>query len=354
MKILYRNLRHGVIKVRIENLDDLWYLSSVVKKGDVVRGKTERRIEAKSDITRSGKSERRTVSMEIRVEKTDFRSDADTLRIAGTIEQGPEDIVSVGSHHTFNITEGTTISIKKGRWFNEEIERLKEAERATLRPKILIAVIDEGEANIGLVRESKVKYYSLSKAIGGKYDTKGRGGRKTEFYRDTEKFILDTLKRENISSVIIAGAGFEKDNFHSFLKERNQEVCKMVILEGIGSYGVNGIKEVMSRPVMQKISEEINAAREIRLINRALAEIGKDSGLCIYSMGDSENAADIGAIETLIVCDDLFLKERGRVERIMNTVRSRKGNVHLINHEGEAGQQLNALGGIAAILRFKV
>ena len=47
-------------------------------------------------------------------------------------------------------------------------------------------------------------------------------------------------------------------------------------------------------------------------------------------------------------------KEREKIERLMNSVKNSKGYVHILNHENEAGQQLESLGGIAATLRFRI
>ena len=44
MKILKRNLKKGEIKLRIENLDDLWYLSQIIDSNDLVSGSTLRKI----------------------------------------------------------------------------------------------------------------------------------------------------------------------------------------------------------------------------------------------------------------------------------------------------------------------
>lgn len=340
------------MKLMVENLDDLWYLSSVVQTGDLVKTKTERRIKAKEDMARSKKGERRVFTLVVRVEKADFKSDSDTFRITGTVEQGPEDLVAIGSHHTFNVEKGTKLTIVKDRLSPIDLDRLREAERASLRPKILIVVVDEGEATFGLVRESKIQYYELSKLIGGKYDIKGRNERKLEFYRDTAKFMSEIISRENLSAVIIAGAGFEKENFRKFLSENYPELAEKSVMENIGSHGRNGINEVMKRSGVQKIIAEITSARDVQLVHKLLEEIGKDSGLAVYGMKDIENAANSGAIKKLLVCDDLFLKDREKIENMMKTVKSTKGEVHLINHEGEAGKQLSSLGGIGAILRF--
>jgi len=309
------------VKLQIENLDDLWYLSGVINRGDLVRTKTERRIKTKEDMARSKKGERRVFTLTVRVEKADFSSDSDTYRIAGVVEQGPEDLVSIGSHHTFNVEKGTTLKIIKERWSP-------------------------------MIRESKIEYYELSRSIGGKYDIRGRRGRKMEFYRDTAKFLSEVLSRENISAIIIAGAGFEKENFRRFLSENYPGLAEKSVMENISSHGRNGVNEVMRRPKTQKIIEEITSARDVRLVHELLTEIGKDSGLGIYGLKDIETAAGSGAIKKLLVCDNIFLKNRKKLEDLMYMVKSARGEVHLINHRGEAGRQLNSLGGAAALLRY--
>ena len=352
MKIMYMNRRHGVVKLQVENLDDLWYLSGVINKGDLVRTKTERRIKAREDMARSKKGERRVFTLTVRVEKADFNPDSETYRISGIVEQGPEDLISMGSHHTFNVEKGTTLKIIKERWSPTDLDRLREAEKAARRPKILIVVVDEGEATFGLIRESKIEYHELSRSIGGKYDIRGRRKRKMEFYGETAKFLSEMLSRENISAIIIAGAGFEKENFRRFLSEKYPELAEKSVMENISSHGRNGVSEVMKRSKIKKIIEEITSARDVRLVHELLTEIGKDSGLGIYGLKDIETAAGLGAIKKLLICDNFFLKNRKRLEDLMYMVKSARGEVHLINHRGEAGRQLNSLGGVAALLRY--
>ncbi len=354
MKIFQKDLRHGKVKVGIENLDDLWYLSNVICPGDLISSKTERRIKGKDDMERAGKSERVTITIILRVEKADFKLENDTYRITGIITEGPEDLVSIGSHHTINAEKDTILTIIKEHWSNYELDRLKDAEKSALRPKILIAVIDVGDAEIALVRESKIERYDLSKAIGGKYDTKGRAERKQEFYKDTTDALAGILAKENISGIIIAGAGFEKENFYKYLSEKNPHIAKIATLENIGSHGEAGVNEVMKRSKAKRIDEEINAAKDVRMLSRVLEELGKESGLAVYGLTDAENASSSGAVETLIVCDDQFIKNRQRMEPLMQNVKNARGEVHILNHAGDAGKQLTSLGGIAGVLRYKI
>jgi len=69
-----------------------------------------------------------------------------------------------------------------------------------------------------------------------------------------------------------------------------------------------------------------------------------------------ENADMYGAIETLLVSDltlrSLPNEKRLALEKIMNEVEAKNGKIVVISSEHEAGEKLQALGGIAALLRF--
>jgi protein pelota len=89
-------------------------------------------------------------------------------------------------------------------------------------------------------------------------------------------------------------------------------------------------------------------------MEEVLKEIGKDSGLAVYGPKEVEDAGNAGAVLKLLVCDDFFLRNRKRVGELMEAVGSARGDVHLMNHVGEAGRQLSSIGGIAALLRYKL
>ncbi|MFH0859903.1 MAG: mRNA surveillance protein pelota [Candidatus Altiarchaeota archaeon] len=354
MKILKSDLRHGFVKARSENLDDLWYLSHVIMPGDLVTSVSYRRIKDKEDIGRSSGGERRPVRLKIRVEKTEFKSETGSFRISGIITEGPEDLVSVGSHHTFTVEHGTVLDIVKERWSEVDFSRLKEAERSTFRPKLLVAVIDEGEASIGLVRESQIKYYEITKTIGGKYDTAQRKSRKDEFYSEVGGLLEQLIQSDSIAKTIVAGPGFEKENFLNYLREHSPAISGNCILEHTGSSGRNGVIEVLKRDETRKVIEESASVKDIQLVEKLLENIGKDSGLGAYGLGDVESAINLGAVEALLVTDNEFVRDRERLDANMQNVKASRGLVHIVNSESEAGRQLNSLGGVGAILRFRV
>ena len=131
----------------------------------------------KSDKIRSEKLERVPVKLEIMVEKIEFSKDVIRLRATGVITQGEE----VGSYHTFNIDEGSTITITK-KWKNYQLERIDRAIKDTLTPKILIICIEEGDADFGIITQYRIDFpVSVSKALLGNTKHLSRDKDKREF-----------------------------------------------------------------------------------------------------------------------------------------------------------------------------
>lgn len=352
MRVLFKDLRRGVVKVRVENLDDLWYLSQIVVPGDLVRGESARRVKDKEDKRSSG-GERKVVTLGVRVEKIEFKSDTSTLRISGVIEEGPEDIVALGSHHTLGVEFDSVVSIVK-QWSSVLLELMQNASKSTWRPKILVVVVDEGEATLGLLRDSSIQYGELSRNIGGKYDLKGRADRKKAFYEELTGMVEGVVGKENVSNVILAGAGFEKDSYLDYLKESRRDLAGKCIVENTGSSGRNAINEVIKRPALKTTVEDANSALDIKLVDELLTNISKDSGLAVYGLKDVESSVNAGAVEVLLVSDSIFYRERNKLEGMMKLVGQNRGRFHIINHEGEAGKQLDSIGGVAALLRYRI
>ena len=149
MRVLKRNLRggDGEISILAETLDDLWHLKYIIEKGDLVFAVTKRKADAATDKLRPEKVEKKVIRLGVRVESLEFHKFSNRLRVHGVIEYG----MDIGSHHTLNIEEATELSIVKV-WKKDQLERIDEAEAASRRPSVIIVAVEEGDADIGLVR----------------------------------------------------------------------------------------------------------------------------------------------------------------------------------------------------------
>ncbi|HEY9205412.1 MAG TPA: mRNA surveillance protein pelota [Candidatus Methanoperedens sp.] len=346
MKVLKKELRfnEGEISLITESLDDLWHLKYILEPGDMVYAFTKRRIEGATDKIRPEKADKKTVRLGIKVEKVEFHKFSNRLRVHGTIVEG----MDAGAYHTLNIEEGTDFSIIK-KWKNDQLERIKEAEIASRRPKVIIATIEEGEACIGVVRQFGVEESSsLRQSLG-----KGEGNKRNEFFGE----LASQLKwaAEKVDAVILAGPGFTKEDFQEFIKTREPELSKKTVLEDTSSIGVSGFQEVLRRGAVDRIMQESRIGREAKLIEELMKEISIN-GKAAYGMADVRNAQSLGAIETLLITDELLRTEResDSIDDFLRDVERSQGNIVVFSTEFEPGRKLESLGSIAAILRFRI
>ena len=49
MKILKKDIRHGEVKLLVETPEDVWYVSQLLDPGDVIKGKTPRKVKVSEE-----------------------------------------------------------------------------------------------------------------------------------------------------------------------------------------------------------------------------------------------------------------------------------------------------------------
>ncbi len=344
MRILKKNLRgdEGEIALLPESLDDLWHLQHLIARGDLVFALTHRKVPAIADKARPEKMERKTVRLGVKVEDIEFHMYSNWLRLHGIIKSG----MDVGAYHTLNIEVGTELSILKYHWRPDILARIDEAVAESQRPKVVIALIEEGEATIGVLRQFGVQTAAELRQGSGKgsgEDT--RGG----FLRDVARAI-DTTAKDG-AEVILAGPGFTKEDLKKVIDSNLPDLAKRIAMDDTSSIGRSGFQEVLRRGSVKSVLEASRIAREALLIEDLFREIATD-GKAAYGIKEVETARNYGAIEKLLVLDELA--RRGKVDEIMREVADARGKVVIFSSDFEPGDRLRSLGGVAALLRFKI
>lgn len=350
MRILYEDIKKGLIELVPETLDDLWHLSHIIKPRDILYSKTTRRIQdTTGERIRSDRGLKKTFFLGIKVEDVSFHKYTGKLRATGTIEHGPEDLIPLGSHHTLDLKQNNPIKIKKDKWSRWDIKRLKDAIEASKKPSAVIVAIEDNVADLGIVRQYGMDYYGpiIGRIPGKRIVQKDRREAVIDFYNEIAKALLEF---EDIQSIVIAGPGFAKGDFYEFLSEKYPEKAKISAIESTGSGGRAGIREVLKKGIMEKLAAESRIAQEMRLVGMVLEEIGKSSNLVAYGREEVREASQAGAVDRLLVIDKLVHEED--IEKIMDMVENMGGRVMIVSSEHEGGKQLIALGGIAALLRY--
>jgi len=71
-----------------------------------------------------------------------------------------------------------------------------------------------------------------------------------------------------------------------------------------------------------------------------------------YGPEEVQRAVAMGAVETLAILDSVVRKNRSGA--LMSAVENARGKIVVISERFEAGMKLESLGGVAALLRFKL
>jgi len=346
MRLVFKDLKKGIIKLIPENMDDLWHLYNIIDKGDLVKALTFRTVEQKGDKIRAKKGEKKPMVLTIRVENVEFHDFSDRLRIHGIIEEGPQDI---GSHHTINLKAGDykEITIIKEKWAPHHLRRIDEALRSRGKNDVIVISLDDEEACIAVIRNSGVQIIAeIESGKSGKlYESEDR--EKEYFAR-----IVNVVKNlEEDIPIVISGPGFTKERFASCGKEKEPEIFRRVFLCSSGNAGVNGVYEVIKSGMIDRIVSDNRVIKETRLIERFIEELAKD-GAVTYGKKEVLDALNIGAVSHLLILDSIAKTKEG--EDILTLARDRGANFTIINSKIEAGKKLEGFGGIVAFLRFKL
>jgi len=339
------------IAVVPESLDDLWHLTYVIEPGDSVSADTTRRIQRDDDMTRDTGGSREPMWIELAVGDTEFAKFSNRLRVGGEITDcSRED--QLGFHHTFNVEPYDELTVEK-RWKPDQLERLREAVEAADQPDVAVATVEEGAAYVHSVAQYGVEERA---SISG---TTGKG----EYARDRGELFEElaaVLQRLDAEAIILAGPGFTKRDALEYVEDAAPQVAEKIQVVDTASVGDRGVHEVLKRGAVDRIQTETRISKEAELIDELTARIASGSE-ATYGIEAVAEAAEYGAVETLLVSDERLRAERAGegewdrdVNGVIESVEQQGGDVTVFSHEFDPGQQLESLGGIAALLRYRI
>jgi protein pelota len=347
MKVVIKDLKHGEIKLIAENLDDIWHLYNIIDQGDLVRAVTFRTNEQKDDKIRSKKSEKKRMKLGIRVSDIKFHEFSDRLRIQGKIEEGPQEI---GSFHTFNIESENMdeLAIVKKEWKDHQLQRIDEAVKHRNQSIITFVCLDEESATIAILRQSGVQYITdiNSNRSGKMYESKDT---EHEYFGEIISVVKNNKTKD--SMLLILGPGFTREHFIKYGRDKEPQLFEKSIIYGTGNSGMNGIQEAIKTGIIDQITKENRVVFETNLVEKLFEEIKKD-GFATYGEEDVKNALIRGAVDRLLITDLLIRKKIG--EELLFLAKQNKSDFTIINTIHEAGKKMDGMGGVAALLRYRI
>ncbi|MGB7787125.1 mRNA surveillance protein pelota [Methanoregula sp.] len=340
MKVEFGEIKcnFGEIRLLPESIDDLWHLQHLIAPGDLVFATTFRSVDAANDKIRPEKTEKRPVRLGLRVDRLEFSEHGIRLRLTGLIEHG----IDTGAFHTINVETGYEISVIK-QWRPLDLERIERAKKASVYGVIHILTVEEGEAELFRLRQYGPESAMTITAGSGKgAETESR----SSFFEQVMSAIADIS-----GPLIIAGPGFIKDDFVKFAKNRNSSGADRAIVVETRRIGRGAVQEVIGRGALDKLIGDLQLSREVRMMDEVLRRIAQE-GAVAYGRMEVADAIGFGAVEQVLIADTLLRDPE--IMALIETAEGMRADVVVLSSAFEPGERLTALGGIAALLRYKM
>jgi protein pelota len=347
MKIINTNFKKGLVKVRVDDNEDLWTLKKIISQDDEVSSETTRVIK-KED--REGI--RKKMFLRLIVSKCEFMQATFTLKVLGRIVEGPE-VVAPGRHHSFNINPGSIVQIKKESWNAYEKKTLLKSEKKPVR--VLVTILDSREATHALIN-NKVKELFTHHAALPRKDQQGYDKKVRDYYSEVIKQSSQAFNDHKAQFLIIAGPGFAPEELFKAMKSENKELLSKALREHTNHTGLLGVKELIRSGVIKKVIKVSELTEEAGLVNEFFEQVSKERKVK-YGLKKVAEIADSGAVKSLLISEELITDFRKRkrfkeIEDIINMVEKKGAKIDFIGLNHEEGRRFYKFGGIGALLRY--
>ncbi|KAL9172651.1 hypothetical protein ABFS82_03G061700 [Erythranthe guttata] len=197
----------------------------------------------------------------------------------------------------------------------------------------------------------------------------GRGGQSAVRFGlaelATQLYIDPATNQANVSGLILAGsADFKTELSQSdmFDPRLGAKVVKLVNVSYGGETGFNQAIELSA-----EILSDVKFVQEKWLIGKFFDEISQDSGKYVFGVEDTIKGLEMGAVEVLIVWEDLdvnryLFKNRATDEIVVKYFDDKDAELEVqeemplfvTNRSQEGSQFCKGFGGIGGILRYQV
>ncbi len=330
--------------------EDLWTLRLVLRRGDYVYTRVTRDVSIKN----SKEKERKPIEVKLKVDNVDFQPLSGRLRIFGVIVEGPERFGIKGKHQSAYIFVGSKIIAERyPSWDERTINKLKSSGP---KGKAIAIAIDYDEYAISLITPLGV-YNIEYRPLG--LSGKGSDSREKEIedlVNDLAKALLEYIKREKTSVLILAGPGTLKNLIEEKIKKMSDKI--RVVIDNVSNGGIAGINEVLRRQSVLKALKEFHSLQAQEVLDEFMHYISKDPKFVVYTLEDVYNAAKIGAIDKLVILDKLLYsineEERTKAEEILISSEKSGAKVFIVTEDFPSSSTLIGLGGIIGILRYSL
>lgn len=325
-----------------QNIEDLWIIKSVTDVKDKISGQSYRRTRGNEA---DDESARKPIFVSIEIEKFDFSSELNSLRFTGKIiESKPQELAPVGEFHTLEIQLNKTYTLEKEHFFKHQLDLLNS--NSSLEQSILLVALDDEKANVFQLTNTGTK--ELLKISSGKH---GKRYSSDFDYSNYFNEIFSVVSRYD-TQVIVAGPGNTKLKLSDVFKTKINNIKLLVI--NLSNTDRSSIRELFKKKEVSRFFTNSIIYKEQKILDDFLENLGKDNKKAIYGLKEIEKAIDFGAIETILVSEELWKKDLDKISELIKKAEKQKMKVHIVDSSHETNKPLKSFGGIIANLRYSI
>jgi len=354
----------GTASLITEESEDLWHLFNLVAKGDTVKASTIRKIQREGS-TGSVQTETKKIMMTIEVKSIEYDAAGDCIRFSGkNCEENQW--VKMGAHHTLDIELNNKITLGKDRWDFMHLQSLDAATDVHKTADSAVVLIEAGTANFHLLTAVLAKdVHRVSISLPRKrVTTTGYDKAVVRFFEQVYAGIRDHVSLDLVKCVVLAGPGFVKDDFLTWMMQRATQAGDTQILQKKSVFVTahascvhrQALKELLADEQVQKSILNTKAAEHLKALESFYQMVKNEPDRVCYGPKQVREAVEKCAVSTLMVADSLFrnanVGTRRQYVEMTESVKDAGSIVHIFSSQHVSGQQLAQLSGIAAVLRF--
>ena len=223
-----------------------------------------------------------------------------------------------------------------------------------------LIVMDRRDGSIALLKgKSVIPLVQIKSNVPGKTRAGGqsaqrferlREGAAKDFYKKLGDLAKDEfLEKKELKGIIVGGPGQTKYDFIDGNYITDQVKKKIIATKDLSYTGDFGMKELIEKSKDVLANEEI--AKEKGIMDNFFEKLAKDPGIVTYGEKEVRSALEKGAVDTILVSESL---EDEKIEELEEKAQNLRSKLEIISTETSEGTQLEKLGKIAAILRYRL
>ena len=349
MEILQQDLRKNTFEIKIDTPEDLLFLALFIEPEDTVHAWTTRQLKYSRGL-KTERGERVKVYMGLKVIKIEYDDFREALRVHGIVVQAPDYLEAQGTHHTITLAPGNIVKIVKNKVYKYQTELIN----YFTKTQIKIALISIGNQEIAVSELTqagiKIKYtikVSLQKT---EKETK-----LSTIYANIVKELKSKLEvfKDKYSYIIILVDSVVNAAIENQLQQIQKEYSKRISIYKVSEGGIAGIYEFTRSNRFKRILSTTRLYLEEQIIEKIFTTLVNKPEKIAVGLTEVKQAAELGAVDTLIVLKDTLVHTE-ELKEIIRNVEKYSGRTVVLIARGEGYEKIKALGGAAALLRYPV